>query len=237
MPGIEQDCALGASFESGDLAKAPTMNSSYTFRDIVGLTTFLKVLLGLGVAMALVSMLSSYMQADLISRGNYTEAEAKANNFREQVVSLSVFALRLLTIIVFGVWIVRANKNVRALGADGLRITPGWAVGYFFAPILNLWRPYQAMKDLWRASQNPISSRDTRAGLILPTWWAFWLLAAIVGQISFRMSWSAASPEDFKNASYAEIVSGALDIPLCLSAMVLVSQIASAQTKHALNGG
>ena len=91
------------------------MSGNYTFRDIVDLTRFLMVLLGLGVAMALVAMLSSYMQADLINRGNYTEAEINANNFREQVVGLFEFALRLLTIIVFGVWIVRANKNVRAL--------------------------------------------------------------------------------------------------------------------------
>ena len=36
-------------------------------------------------------------------------------------------------------------------------------------------------------------------------------------------------PEDFKAASYAEIVAGVIDIPLCLSAMALVFQIVRAK--------
>lgn len=128
------------------------MSANYTFREIDGPTKFLKVLLGLGVVMAVVSLFSSVMQAELLSRGSFTEAEGQSNDSREQIIELFQLALYLFTVVIFGRWIVRANKNVRAFGADGLRITPGWAVGYFFVPIINLWRPYQAMKDLWRAS-------------------------------------------------------------------------------------
>ena len=132
-----------------------TVNENYTYRDITGFTTFLKVLLGFGVVANVVSVCSSYMMAELLSRGDYSDAEADVNDTREQIIGLLHFVLHMLTVVIFCIWIVRANKNVRALGANGLRFTPGWAVGFFFIPIVSLWKPYQAMKDLWRASQNP----------------------------------------------------------------------------------
>ena len=212
------------------------MSANYTFREIVGLTKFLKVLLGLGVMMAVVSLLSSLMQAELLHRSSFSEAEGQANDSRERIIGLFQLALYLFTAIIFGRWIVRANKNVRALGADGLRITPGWAVGYFFVPIVNLWRPYQAMKDLWRASHDPASWATTAAGSILPAWWTLWLLSCFLGQMSFRATMAAKGLEGLQAATYLQIVSQAVDIPLCLVAIALVTQIANALKTHVQTG-
>ena len=208
------------------------MNTTYTYQPICGLTRLLKILLVLGAAMAVVSMLSSFMQAELLSRGSFSEAEAQANDLREQAIGLLQLALYLFTVVIFGVWIVRANKNVRALGASDLPITPGWAVGYFFIPILNLWRPYQAMKDLWRASHNPASWGVTAAGPVLPIWWALWLISGFLGQLSFRVTMNADSLEALQVATYLQIGEQVVDIPLCLAAVSLVGQIAAAQRSH-----
>jgi hypothetical protein len=208
------------------------MNANYTYRELIGLTKILKIVLGLGAAIAVVSLLSSFMQLELLSRGTFSDAEGQANDSREQIIGLVNFALYVVTLVIFGRWIVRANRNVRALGADGLRMTPGWAVGYFFVPIMHLWRPYQAMKDLWKASHNPASWNGTTAGSILPVWWTFWLLSNIIGQISFRIMMSAQELEDFQAATYIQIVAETVDISLCLVAIILVSQIARAQSNH-----
>jgi hypothetical protein len=210
-----------------------TMNANYTFRDIVGLTKLLKVLLGLGVAMGVVSLVSSLMQAELLNRGSFSEAEAQSNDSRKQIIGLLQLALYLFTAVIFGQWIVRANKNVRALGADGLRITPGWAVGYFFVPIVNMWRPYHAMKDLWRASHHPASWATTSASSILPTWWTLWLVSSFLGQMSFRVTMAAKGLEALQAATCLQILCEAVDIPLCLVAMALVTQIANVQKSHA----
>ena len=208
------------------------MNTTYTYQPIFGLTRLLKILLVLGAAMAVVSMFSSFMQAELLSRDSFSEAEGQANDLREQAIALLQLTLYLFTVVIFGVWIVRANKNVRALGASDPRITPGWAVGYFFIPILNLWRPYQAMKDLWRASHNPASWGVTAAGPVLPIWWALWLISGFLGQLSFRVTMNADSLEALQVATYLQIGEQVVDIPLCLVAMSLVSQIAAAQKTH-----
>jgi hypothetical protein len=211
------------------------MSTTYTYRDLSGVTTVLKVLLGFSAALAVVSMLSSFMQAELLSRDSFSEAEGQANDLREQIIGLFQLGLYLFTAVIFGYWIVRANKNVRALGADGLRITPGWALGYYFVPILNLWRPYQAMKDLWRASHNPASWTSAAAGSILPAWWTLWVLSNILGQISFRVMMNAEGIVELQAATYLQIVEQAVGIPLCLVAMSLVAQIARAQKDHVEN--
>ena len=209
------------------------MSANYTFREIDGLTKFLKLLLILGAVLAVVSLFSSLMQAELLSRENFTEEEGQANDARETLIGFAQLGVYLFTVVIFSCWIVRANKNVRALGAGGLRITPGWAVGYFFVPIVNLWRPYQAMSDLWRASRNPGSWVATAAGAILPAWWTLWLAANILGQASFRASMAAKTLEAVQVATYLQAASQVADIPLCLVAMALVAQIASAQEAHA----
>jgi len=212
------------------------MNPNYTYREITGLTTLLKVLLGLSVAMGAVGLLSSFMQAELFSQSSFTKAEGLANDTREGIIGLFALPLYLFTVVIFGRWIVRANRNARALGAFTLRFTPGWAVGYFFIPIVNLWRPYQAMKDLWQVSRNPTAWSSTTADFVLPAWWTLWLASGILAQISFRVLLVAQDIESLQVGTYFQIASEAMYIPLCLVAMSLVSQISHYQTSHVGEG-
>jgi hypothetical protein len=211
------------------------MNANYTFREIYGLTGFLKVLLGLGILMALVSIFSASMQAELLSRGSFSVTEGQANDFRQSIVSLFQVALYLFTMVIFGCWIVRANKNVNALGAINLPITPGWAVGYFFIPILNLFRPYQAMKNLWQASHNPVSWSTTKAGSILPAWWALWIFCNILGHLSARTMMAAHDIKSLQVATDIDVISLAVYIPFCLVTITLVTQIADSQKTYQRN--
>jgi hypothetical protein len=209
------------------------MGASYTFREIGGLTRTLAVLLALSAALSAAAIASASMQLDLFNRGDFTEAEAEAADSREGLINLARLALYVVTVVTFGRWIVRANGNVRALGADGLPTTPGWAVGYFFVPILNLWRPYQAMRDVSRASRNPASWASAPYRPVLPVWWALWILVNVAGQIAFRLNLRARTLEEFKAATQVGILSDVLDLPLCLAAIVLVSQVARDQSEHA----
>ena len=208
-------------------------NTGYAFKDLSGLTKFLKFFLILGAVLGAVAVLSGVMQETLLRR-SYTEAEGNANDARESIVKISQVALLLFTAVIFGWWIFRANRNVRALGANGLKIAPGWAVGCFFVPIICLWKPYQAMKELWRASQNPFTWQDIPASRILPGWWTLWIV--------YWLAWVSASEminvngktiDALQTATYVQIASDVLNIGLCLVAIILVSQICSAQTNAA----
>lgn len=49
-------------------------------------------------------------------------------------------------IVTLLVWQYRAARVARALGYPA-RHTPGWGVGFWFVPVVNLWFPYQAIVD------------------------------------------------------------------------------------------
>jgi hypothetical protein len=62
----------------------------------------------------------------------------------------SLFSLTSLPLIVieifFLIWQYRSAKVAEALGYPARR-TPGWGVGFWFVPLVNLWMPYQALRD------------------------------------------------------------------------------------------
>src|SRR5438093_12382214 len=60
----------------------------------------------------------------------------------------------------FLTWLQRAYRNLPALHATELRYTPGWAVGSWFIPLVNLFAPHQVVSELWKAS-DPSTSNAT----------------------------------------------------------------------------
>src|SRR3989442_1773133 len=208
------------------------MNTSYAYRDLTDLTKILTIFLWLGVVIAAIGVVSSWEQLELLGRRSFSASEFAVNWGQQQVIGLLRLALFVVNSIVFARWIYRANQNVRALGATGLRATPGWAVGSFFVPVFNLWKPYQAMKELWQASQNPAAWQGVTRTALLPLWWTIWLLGNVLEQASFKATMSAMSApqlETLKGAIAQQMLSDIVFIPLCIVAVTLVSRICRAQ--------
>jgi hypothetical protein len=59
---------------------------------------------------------------------------------------LLVGLLQIGAVIVGCVWQFRATSAARSLGLPATH-SPGWGVGSWFVPIVNLWMPYQALRD------------------------------------------------------------------------------------------
>lgn len=113
-------------------------------------------------------------------------------------------------------WTHSAYSNLRVLNVFGNRFTPGWAVAYYFIPVLSLYRPLQVMQELWKTSDAESLSSDgwmeRPRSALAGWWWAFWLISGVLGQISTRIAWS-----------------GDVQIPALkiMSITVILSQIAS----------
>jgi hypothetical protein len=134
--------------------------------------------------------------------------------------------------VLFAMWIYRANYNARQLGAQGMKFSPGWSVGYYFIPLFNLWRPYQAMKEIWKASKNPQSWEREKRGAILPWWWFSWLITCMLGQASFRAALRAKETEQLLLSTSITIASDIVDIIATIIALILVKQIHEMQMFH-----
>ena len=93
----------------------------------------------------------------------------------------------ILSAVMFCVWAFRANKNVRALGVSHMRFTPGWCVIWFFVPIMSLFKPYQAIKEIYIHSNPELSEPpryESESVQLVGWWWTAWIAALMFASFS-----------------------------------------------------
>ncbi|MDE0032024.1 MAG: DUF4328 domain-containing protein [Deltaproteobacteria bacterium] len=130
----------------------------------------------------------------------------------------------LTTAVAVSRWIHRANSNARALGARGMAFTPGGAVGWYFVPIANLWKPYQAMREIWKASAGPLGWQRRSVSALLPCWW---LLAIVGPSTAGWVTWAAGKGMDGIDENAAEHMGEAVSLGVLIPASVLLVMIIS----------
>lgn len=210
---------------------------SYTLRKGLTVPTrILTFLLWTSIGVTLVSMLSDLLQLRLLSNGWYTMPQVGFNDFRQWLVGLIRLVVGLATSVTFLFWIHRANTNCHGFDAAGMRFSPGWSVGSFFIPILNLFKPYEAMKEIWRVSTDPYDWRAVRDWGPLRWWWGLWLLNSFAFQFAMRRASTVHDVMTLKMATTVWIIVKFLFIPLCLAALVVVSSIHERQLNLTENG-
>jgi hypothetical protein len=211
------------------------------FRDPKRLTQWTRWLL---IAVAVTDVIlgaSEFAQYQLLTRmrdgGFASDAEmmsaAEANDMRHSFIGIVAILAYVSTVVVFSMWVYRASSNVHALGSPGLRFTPGWAVGWYFVPIANLWKPYQAMKEIWRASKNPSNWQAETTSKGLGWWWFWWIITGIAGNISWRLTLRGDSLDAMISAGLFNIVALALELVCVFLAVRVVKTIGGYQAMAA----
>lgn len=220
------------------------MSNNYEgFRDSDRLTTWVRYMLYIQIVVAVVSIISNYLEYGLLSdfqNGLYISKkqaviDGQTNDLRQGIVGIIYFMVFIIAGILILRWIHRANYNARQLGAENMRFTPGWSIGYYFIPVLSLWKPYRAMDEIWKASKNPSDWESQEAGGILPIWWTLWLISNFLGQAIFRLSMHAEEIQELINLNIITQISDILDIPLALVLLAIVNKISYMQ-KNQLSG-
>jgi Domain of unknown function (DUF4328) len=106
--------------------------------------------------------------------------EATTSDAHVSTAGLLYLAGLVPAVVVYLMWIHRAVANLALVRsgnlAQPLRFSPGWAVGWYFVPIMNLFRPIQVMGELYRESDP-----GHRSTALIVWWWLLWVLAAVLG--------------------------------------------------------
>ena len=164
-------------------------------------------------------------------------ATAQANDVRQQIVSVLVIVAALVSLVALLVWIYAAHANLPALGAGKLEFTPGWAVGYFFIPIVNLWKPFQAVREIHiRSDPDYASGRTQDSAAIVGWWWGLRIVSAIAGRVLASGAGPTNTIEGLITLSAASIFAiVAVDLPLLAVQFLLIQKVQRFQTqRHAL---
>lgn len=146
------------------------------------------------------------------------------------IVGLVEFVGSVAAAIAFLRWLYLAAGNARVLGAEDMMVGPGWAVGWYFVPVMSLVMPFVAMRELWKASANPKDWQAAATPLTLPLWWGCWIGCNVLGGIAFRLSFE----EDEAMRSATSTFAAASDLFLIPAALLLawiVGRIQAMQVK------
>jgi hypothetical protein len=169
----------------------------------LGRATAASILLAILLLTELMAIAVDFLELQQLERGPAADARmVEMIDAAAAMVGLFRLGVQIAVIVVFLMWIYSAHANLRALGSrefyESLRFSPGWAVGYFFIPIVNLFRPIQVVQEIWRASDPNVQSEHPHAwkrapGCVLAGfWWAFWLVGNMLGNASFQASLATA---------------------------------------------
>ncbi len=157
-----------------------------TFEALGWRTTLASVAIGIAALMSFVVDIATLVLGDAVNGPEPSVGSAL-------VVAAAGGALVLATLsamLSFLIWIHRAAKNLRGLGRHGMRFSPGWCVGWFFIPLAHLVKPFQAMQEIWRASDPDATDgywQHAPTPPLMAFWWITWLLGGMFGNVSARI--------------------------------------------------
>lgn len=101
-------------------------------------------------------------------------------------------------------WLNACYRFAReSIGATGFK-NEGWTILGWIVPIFNLFKPYQIIKELYKAGgteyKNPDEwSKEATSGALL-AWWVLWAITHIVGWILSKQMLQGSVRDDFTMA-------------------------------------
>ncbi len=153
-------------------------------------------------------------------------------------------------------WLHRAYADQALLGGRPLRFSPTYAWVSFFVPIVNLWQPYQALRDLYWASdpnrlpdpprykpasevlyrssaREVVSSPSWRKWCPLRSWWALYMIVPLVTRTaSFFLPFTSLGGSYELNVGLMSGLSVASSLCSLISAVLAVQVIRAIQARQ-----
>jgi hypothetical protein len=198
------------------------------FRSLDVISKALVAMLLFGAFLILMNEIVDLLQLQLLS-GPYSHEDAVQNDLRVSGVELGVSVMVLVTFPVFGTWIVRAHRNLPALGAERLDVTPGWALGWFFIPIANLWRPFSSMRTLWKASHDGPRWEFEDVPWWMAVWWVGWIVSGLLNRVVVGMTRPNMSVAELADVTVVNMVTSGVMLVVHGLAALMVYRIWRAQ--------
>src|SRR5688572_11211669 len=93
------------------------------------------------------------------------------------VIGCVALIIAVLAVVYYMMWQYRAYWNARASRFDPSLMTPGWSVGWWFIPIVNLFMPRRILRDLWAATDAPrTAARPNLPDTIFGCWISYFII-------------------------------------------------------------
>lgn len=160
------------------------------------------------------------------------------SGYARMIGSWTFLASYALAAFLFCRFVYRAIRNLDHANATGDRMPASWAVAYNFIPLMNLWKPMMAMRQIWRGSLDP-DRKSIAPPATIGVWWTFWLMSSLItyAALVFSLESGAASGqlanfEGYKTSLWLEIMSSVVATVSVFCLLAIVRRITTAQDVH-----
>mgnify|MGYP001207958483 CR=1 FL=1 len=173
----------------------------------------------------------------ILIEGSSSEVDEMLSILMTTFFGFLQFIVLIITYVLFLMWIHRAYRNVMVLHNDELKYSPGWAVGSYFIPFVNLVLPFLVMREIWKGSsphgkiEDRLAWKKEKGSALLIFWWLFWLLSNHLSTFVFRLYWRADTPEEYITANWFSITSSIIEVILTLLVLFVVHTINRRQSE------
>ena len=137
------------------------------------------------IALTFVDILAAYSFSDPMIEN---AALAPSTTIREvtRLVSALVY---LGSFVAVARWVYLAAKVNQDTGIKGLKYSPVASVAWFFMPVMNLWKPYFAVKEhyLARMQNSRVLSGDAKTTFRL--WWFSFIASQVLANSSYTQTY------------------------------------------------
>ena len=208
-------------------------------RSPVGLGWAAAVLLGVVIAADLFAVCADLIQYD--AAGALADGEPSAAAFRraERADSLLAAAAGAQAValvacaVVYLCWFQRVRANAQVFNPFGHSRSPGWAIGGWFVPVVNLWFPRRITLDIWDAS-TPWGT--TRSHALVNAWWTLWLASLFADRLATTGGGDTEGAAQVRDGALRMVFSDSLDIAAAVLAVLLVVRLTRMQHEKAMAG-
>jgi hypothetical protein len=194
------------------------------------------------IATDVYAIIADWLEIDLMNRvldeADVSLDDLDRNDTRQVIAGLLSFVAFIAAVFLFLRWFHAAYRNLKALGQPNLRFTTGWAIGAWFVPFLNLWRPKQIANDIWTGSgpDTPALQGSGWKGHPLPAllgfWWALWIISIYVDNIGLRTLFNTDTAEEIRTADWVDITSLVVDAVAAVLAIQVVRRLTARQEER-----
>jgi hypothetical protein len=171
-----------------------------------------------------------FLYQDYIDHPDNQDIEvAELSDSLNMVSGVLTVVLSMTTIVMFIRWFRRAYYNLHAIRSSEATMEEGWAAGAWFIPFLNLYRPYQIMREIWVGTQRAMPHRypDMAPASLVGVWWTLYIIMNVSSNISYRVATSVDDLEGLVNLATTTIVIELLSIAAAAVAIQLIRRVSS----------
>lgn len=154
---------------------------------------------------------------------------------------LADIALFVYTAVVFMIFFRHAYRNIMQPVIANRRYSPGWTIGAFLIPLVNLVLPYLVMREVCACSRTLVRANpdghweEERRPWLLRLWWPFTIAAFFVMDFGRRLSQMTLEYGALVFSTWIHLVGIVLYIVAATLALLLVWKLVDMQWRMRVN--